>query len=96
MAVDKGVYARVALQMRALSEGDMEAVQKLKSLHAADLSIGSVVLLGDHNWREGAFWSSICALVAGRRHTFEHLGLRCTIAWWRDQPYLIRVGEARS
>jgi hypothetical protein len=60
-----------------------------------DMAIGTVVLVGDLNWRKGPLWPSLCALVAGRRQRFEHPGMRCTVAWWREQPYLIWIGEAR-
>ncbi len=58
-----------------------------------DAAIGSIVLVGDYNWRKGPVWPSLCALLLGRRQRFDHLGLRCTVAWWREQPFLIRVRE---
>ena len=70
-----------------------DPVAGLKALPSADLSVGSVVLVGDHNWRKGPLWPSLCAFVFGRRQRFTHLGLHCTVAWWRDQPYLIGIAE---
>jgi hypothetical protein len=78
---------------RAKIVGGADPVAELTALPSADLSIGSVVLVGDHNWRKGPLWPSLCALVFGRRQRFTHLGMRCTVAWWRDQPYLVRVDE---
>jgi hypothetical protein len=71
---------------------DDAAIRELAT--AEDLSIGAVVLVGVYNWRKGPLWPSICALFAGKRQRFEHLGMRCTVAWWRDKPYLIGMREA--
>jgi hypothetical protein len=75
--------------------GDDEAIRGLRAMPRSDLSIGTVVLVGDYNWRKGLLWPSLCALVMGRRQRFTHLGMGCTVAWWRGQPYLIRMREAR-
>lgn len=60
-----------------------------------DLQLGVVTLVGDWNWRRGPKWKAACALVLGRRQRYEHLGKRMVVSWWRGQPYLIRLGEAR-
>jgi len=60
-----------------------------------DVRYGALVLCGDDNWRKGPFWPAAMAFLFGRRDCFEHLGLRCTIAWYKDRPYLIRIREAR-
>jgi hypothetical protein len=60
-----------------------------------DEKLGSIVLCGDHNWRSGPFWPKVQAFLFGRRVRFTHLEMHCTIAWWRKEPYLIRVREAR-
>lgn len=52
------------------------------------------VLLGDDNWRCGPMLPALAALLFGRRERFVHLGMRCTVAWWRDQPYLVGMREA--
>ena len=57
------------------------------------MAIGTVVLVGDYNWRKGPFWPAVCATLFGKRQRFEHLGNRCTVAWWKDQPYLIGLRE---
>ena len=59
-----------------------------------DAATGSVVLVGDYNWRRGPFRRALGAYLFGRRERFVHLGMRCTVAWWRDQPYLISMREA--
>lgn len=85
----------VDILARAKIVGGADPVAELKAQPSADLSVGSVVLVGDYNWRKGPLWPSLCALVFGRRQRFTHLGLRCTVAWWREQPYLIWIAEAR-
>lgn len=60
-----------------------------------DMVQGGKVLVGDHNWREGPLWPSVCAFLFGARERFTHLGMRCTVAWWRGKPYLIGLREAR-
>ena len=80
---------------RALVADCEDPVAGLKALPSADLSVGSVVLVGDHNWRKGPLWPSLCAFVFGHRQRFTHLGLDCTVAWWRGHPYLIWIAEAR-
>lgn len=72
---------------------DDAAIRKLATVE--DMSIATVVLVGDYNWRKGPLWPSICALLAGRRQRFEHLDTRCTVAWWREKPYLISMREVR-
>jgi len=62
----------------------------------SDAAIGAVVLVGDYNWRKVPLGASLMALLFGKRQRFEHLGKRCTVAWWRSQPYLIRFGEVRA
>lgn len=61
---------------------------------AADMAYGAKVLVGDYNWRDGPKLPSLAAFLFGRRERFEHLGMRCTIAWWKGEPYLIRMREA--
>lgn len=63
-------------------------------MSASDAAIGSVVLVGDYNWRQGPMRAALAAWLFGRRERFVHLGLRCTVAWWRGQPYLISLREA--
>ncbi len=60
----------------------------------SDMAIGTVVLVGDYNWRKGPMWPSIVAMCIGRRQRFVHLGMRCTIAWYKEQPYLIALRQA--
>ena len=64
-------------------------------MSASDAAIGSIVLVGDYNWRRGPTRAAMAAWLFGRRDRFVHLGMRCTVAWWRDQPYLIGMKEAR-
>lgn len=59
----------------------------------SELALGSVVLIGDLNWRKGPVRHAIAAFLFGRRDRFDHLGMRCTVAWWRNQPYLVRFRE---
>lgn len=59
-----------------------------------DIATGTVVLVGDFNWRKGPMRRALVALLFGRRERFVHLGMRCTVAWWRDQPYLVGMREA--
>jgi hypothetical protein len=61
-----------------------------------DAAIGAIVLGGDANWRRAPVWQAVCAWAFGRRQRFTHLGLDCTVTWWRDRPYLIGLREARS
>ena len=61
-----------------------------------DMVKGAKVMVGDENWRKGPVWPAFCAFLFGQRERFEHLGMRCTIAWWRDKPYLVSIREARS
>ncbi|MFB9148743.1 hypothetical protein [Roseovarius ramblicola] len=60
-----------------------------------DMVKGAKVLVGDENWRKGPVWLAFWAFLFGRRERFEHLDMRCTIAWWRDKPYLVSIREAR-
>ncbi|WP_282094327.1 hypothetical protein [Epibacterium ulvae] len=60
-----------------------------------DWETGYVVLIGDHNWRKGSIFKACMAYVFGRRDRFEHLGMRCTVAWYKGKPYLIGLTEAR-
>ena len=60
----------------------------------SDLAYGAVVLVGDHNWRRGPFWPAALAFLFDRRQRFEHLGMRCLVAWHKDKPYLISIREA--
>ena len=59
----------------------------------SDMALGAVVLVGDHNWRKGPKWSALAAFLLGRRQRFTHLGMKCTVAWYEDQPYLISICE---
>jgi hypothetical protein len=61
-----------------------------------DMVKGARVLAGDDNWRKGPVWPAFCAWLLGRRERFTHLGMRCTVAWWRDKPYLIGLREVRA
>lgn len=61
---------------------------------ASDLAYGAVVLVGDHNWRRGPKLAAALAFLLGRRQRFEHLGMRCLVAWRKDKPYLISIREA--
>jgi hypothetical protein len=58
-----------------------------------DLSQGGKVLVGDHNWRQGPFLGAAAAFLFGRRERFVHLGMRCTLSWWKGCPYLISIRE---
>lgn len=59
-----------------------------------DMTYGAKTLVGDHNWRKGPRLPALLAFLFGRRERFVHLGVRCTIAWWRGAPYLITITEA--
>lgn len=58
-----------------------------------DMAQGAKVLVGDYNWRKGPFWPSVAAFLFGRRERFVHLGMKCTIAWHKEQPYLTSIRE---
>lgn len=58
-----------------------------------DFAVGSMVLIADLNWRKGPVWPAMLALMFGRREHFVHLGMRCTLAWWKGTPYLVRFRE---
>ena len=59
-----------------------------------DMACAAMVLVGDDNWRKTGRWRDcLMAVLFGRRTRFVHLGMRCTVAWWRDQPYLIWMTE---
>jgi hypothetical protein len=60
-----------------------------------DMAYAAQVLVGDHNWREGPTGPALAAWLFGRRTRFTHLGMRCTIAWWRGKPYLVGLREAQ-
>lgn len=62
----------------------------------SDMAIGAIVLVGDYNWRDGPWLPATMAFLFGQRQRFEHLGMRCTVAWWRGDPYLIWLREACS
>ncbi len=61
-----------------------------------DMALGAVVLVGDHNWRKGPMWRALAAFLLGRRQRFVHLGMKCTVAWYKDQPFLINLRETRE
>jgi len=61
---------------------------------AGDLEIGAVVLVGDDAWRRAGWWTRLRAVAFGERQSFEHLGMRVSVSWWRGTPYLYRVREA--
>ena len=61
---------------------------------ASDLACGAVVLVGDHNWRRGPRLPAALAFLFGKRQRFEHLGMRCLVAWRGGKPYLISIREA--
>lgn len=68
------------------------AVKKVSDAQC-DLSVGTVVLVGDYNWRKGPRLTAMCAFLLGSRQRFEHLDMVCTVAWYREKPYLIRMRE---
>lgn len=56
----------------------------------------AILLVGDHNWRQGPLWPALCAFFLGRREVMNtYLGDRATVAWWREQPFLIRIRSTR-
>lgn len=55
-----------------------------------------LVMRADHNWRRGAFWPSMLALMFGRRERVVYNRQICTIAWWDHVPYLISSRWVRS
>jgi len=59
----------------------------------ADLAYGAVVLVGDHNWRRGPKLAAALAFLFGQRQRFEHLGMRCLVAWRKGEPYLISIRD---
>lgn len=61
---------------------------------AHDMACAAKVLVGDDNWRNGPKLPAIAAFLFGARERFEHLDLRCTVAWHKGKPYLISVREA--
>ncbi len=57
----------------------------------------AVLLVGDYRWRKGPRLNALCAWLFGRREVFRtHLGDVAEIAWWRGEPYLVALEEARS
>lgn len=60
-----------------------------------DMAYAAQVLVGDENWRRGPWRPALAAWAFGRRTRFTHLGMRCTVAWWKGQPYLVGMREAR-
>lgn len=58
-----------------------------------DLRQGGKVLVGDQNWKQASFLTALRVLLWGTPETFEHLGLRCRVRWWRGAPYLTSVSE---
>lgn len=71
----------------------MSAAVKKVSDAQFDWSVGTLVLVGDHNWRKGPRLAAMCAFLFGSRQRFEHLDMVCTVAWYRGKPYLIRMRE---
>jgi hypothetical protein len=41
-------------------------------------------------------WRALAAFLLGRRQRFVHLGMKCTVAWYKDQPFLINLRETRE
>lgn len=62
----------------------------------ADLTYGAKTLIGDRNWQNAGLRETVLVLLFGKRETYEHLGVRCTIRWWQGCPYLTAIREARS
>lgn len=60
-----------------------------------DMSIGAKVLTGDRHWKEAGLPELARVVLFGEREVFVHLGVACTIRWWRGKPYLSDVREAR-
>lgn len=60
-----------------------------------DFETGTLTLVADHNWRKGPMFPAACAWLFGKRQRYEHLGLKCVVAWWKDTPYLIGLREAK-
>ncbi|MGK8234039.1 hypothetical protein ACLGGT_14290 [Roseovarius sp. MS2] len=71
------------------------AMDDLAGIPSKDLSTGGKVMVGDHNWRRAPLSRRVRIFLFGRRERITHLGMRCTVAWWREQPYLIWIAEAR-
>lgn len=69
----------------------MICLNRFAPVTESDLSVGAVVLVGDHNWRRGPRHLAALAFILGRRQRFEHLNARCTVAWYFGEPYLIRM-----
>lgn len=65
-------------------------------MSGSDAAYGVKVLVGDHNWRKGPVRAAVAAWLFGRRERFEHLGMHCTVAWWKGKPYLVGLREARA
>lgn len=56
----------------------------------------TVLLAGDWHWRKGPRWKALCAWLFGERETVvTHLNDVAHIAWWRGEPYLISLSEAK-
>lgn len=63
-------------------------------MSAADLHIGSVVLVGNRNWQDAGWWLRLRVVLFARRQRFEHLGAGFVVGWRGERPYLIRIREA--
>lgn len=59
-----------------------------------DLAIGAVVLKGADNWRQASWARKLLVWLFARRDPFSHLDAELTIAWFENQPYLLRIQEA--
>ncbi|TRD18383.1 hypothetical protein [Palleronia caenipelagi] len=55
----------------------------------------ALVLVADHHWRRGPVWKAALAYLFGRRERRVSIDWELTFAWWRGQPYLIRMREPR-
>lgn len=62
----------------------------------ADLSIGMLTLAADGFWKQAGWPRRIAVVLFGRHQVYQHLGYRLRISFWRDNPYLVTIREART
>lgn len=58
-----------------------------------DLHIGAVVMVGSQNWSRASWRRKLAVFLFCKRQRFVHLGMRLTVAWRDEKPYLLRISE---
>lgn len=64
-------------------------LKSLEALRDCDKGPAAIIFVGDWRWRKGPRLNAILAFLFGPRQVFVHLGMRATVAWYREQPYLV-------